>query len=88
MEKFIGRVTDRRRGIMVEAVYVPTPDGKYRNTHWRLHTATHGWGEWYKIHGNQKKGINPQLSLVRHNPPVPDCELTAEELFRATQRGF
>lgn len=80
----LARITDRRNGIMVEAIYQIQPDGTYRNTHWRLYTVPGcEWGTWYKIHGNQKRKINWALPLTCDTPPKPDAELTTEEIERA-----
>lgn len=80
------RITDRTHGIMIEAVYRPTADGRYRNTHWRLYTVpVCDWGTWYKIHGNQKKRINWALPLVCDTVPREESPLTDEEIARANK---
>lgn len=80
----LARITDRRNGIMVEAIYQLQPDGRYKTTHWRLYTVPVGeWGTWYKIHGNQKKSINWALPLMCDIPPKLESELTTEEIERA-----
>lgn len=79
------RVTNRGLGIMVESTYVPDGDSRWRVTHWRLFTSTHGWGAWYKVRGNQKRPI-AGLPVLTYAPPVACCPLTAEEVARAAQR--